>query len=122
MKDLLQRSSRPVAVVPQRDPPGQDDHHPDGPGTPQHIDEPLPAPVEYRTRMPSAHHAAASAAALNAFPQRGDAASADLRDYLREMQDNNTDNGDMAEVQENLRALRSRVEHYAKLRTGGQRY
>jgi succinoglycan biosynthesis transport protein ExoP len=122
MKDLLRRSSRPHAVDPQRDPPGQDDYHPDGPGTPQHIDEPLPAPVEYRTRMPSAHHAAASAAALNAFSQRGDAASADLRDYLREMQDNNADNGDMAEVQENLRALRSRVEHYAKLRTGGQRY
>ncbi|WP_428427579.1 GumC family protein [Pararhizobium sp.] len=121
MKDLLQRSSRPVAIVPQRDPPGRDDHHPDGPGTPQNIEELLPAPVEYRTRMPSAHHAAASAAALNAFPQRPDAAPASLQDYLRQMQDNATGDRDMAEVQENLRALRSRVEHYAKLRTAGRR-
>ncbi|URK88503.1 hypothetical protein LP421_15305 [Rhizobium sp. RCAM05350] len=121
MRDLLQRSSRPVAVVPQRDPTEEDDHHPDGPGTPRHIDDPLPAPVEYRTRMPSAHHAAASAAALSAFPQRGDAAPASLRDYLREMRDNDDDNGDIVEVQENLRALRSRVEHYAKLRAGGRR-
>jgi polysaccharide biosynthesis transport protein len=121
MKDLFARSSRPVAVVPQRDPTGEDDHHPDGPGTPRHIDDPLPAPVEYRTRMPSAHHAAASAAALSAFPQRGDAAPASLRDYLREMRDNDDDNGDIVEVQENLRALRSRVEHYAKLRAGGRR-
>jgi succinoglycan biosynthesis transport protein ExoP len=121
LKDLLQRSSRPVVVLPQRDSPGQGDHPPDGPGTPQHIDDPLRTPVEYRTRMPSAHHAAASAAALNAFPQRGDAASASLQDYLRQMQDNDTDDRDIAEVQENLRALRSRVEHYAKLRTGGRR-
>lgn len=121
MKDLLQRSSRPVAVVPQRDPPGRDDHHPDGPGTPRDIDDPLPAPVEYRTRMPSAHHAAASAAALNAFPQRVDAASASLQDYLRQMQGSDTDDRDIAEVQENLRALRFRVEHYAKLRTGSRR-
>jgi len=121
MKDLLQRSSRPVAIVPQRDPPGKGDYHPDGPGTPQNIEEPLPAPAEYRTRTPSAHHAAASAAALNAFPQRPDAASASLQDYLRQMQDNATDDRDMAEVQENLRALRSRVEHYAKLRTAGRR-
>jgi hypothetical protein len=73
--------------------------------------------------MPSAHHAAASAAALSAFPQRGgEAGSASLRDYLREMQDGGADNGDIAEVQENLRALRSRVEHYAKQRAGGRRY
>ncbi len=123
LKDLLQRSSRPVAVVPQRDPPGKDDHHPDGPGTRQDIDDPTPAPVVYRARMPSAHHAAASAAALSAFPQRGgEAGSASLRDYLREMQNDGADNGDIAEVQENLRALRSRVEHYAKQRAGGRRY
>ncbi|WP_068957961.1 GumC family protein [Pararhizobium polonicum] len=119
VKDLLQRSSRPVATVPQRDPPGQDDHHPDGPGPSQDRDDPLPAPVEYRPRMPSVHHAAASAAALSAFPQHQATASAGLRDSLREMQDNDAD--DIAQVQENLRALRSRVEHYAKLRAGGQR-
>lgn len=123
LKDLLQRSSRPVAVAPQRDPPGRDDHHPDGPGTRQEIEDPLPAPVAYRARMPSAHHLAASAAALSAFPPRNDEAdAASLRDYLREMQDSTTDNGDIAEVQENLRALRSRVEHYAKQRAGGRRY
>ncbi|WP_426229060.1 GumC family protein [Pararhizobium sp. DWP3-4] len=121
ISDLLQRSSRPAVVVPQRDPPGHDDHHPEGPGTPKNIEDLLPAPVEYRTRMPSAHHAAASAAALNAFPQRTDAASASLQDYLRQMQDSDTDDRDMVEVQENLRALRSRVEHYAKLRAGGRR-
>lgn len=121
LKDMLQRSSRPLTVVPKRDPPGQDDHHPDGPGTLQDIDDPLPSPVAYRTRMPSAHHAAASAAALSAFPTRGHAASASLHDYLREMQDDEKDGRDIAEVQENLRALRSRVEHYAKLRAGGRR-
>ena len=123
LKDLLQRSNRPVAVAPQRDPPGRDDHHPDGPGTRQEIEDPLPAPVAYRARVPSAHHVAASAAALSAFPPRSDEAdAASLRDYLREMQDSTTDNGDIAEVQENLRVLRSRVEHYAKQRAGGRRY
>ncbi|MBP1861895.1 GumC family protein [Rhizobium herbae] len=121
LKDLLQRSSRPAAVVPQRDPPGQGDHHPDGPGTPQYVDDPMPAPMEYRLRTPSVHHAAASAAALSAFPQRDDAASTGLRDYLRRMQDNDGDDDNIAQVQEDLRALRSRVEHYAKLRTGGRR-
>jgi succinoglycan biosynthesis transport protein ExoP len=120
MKDLLTRSGRPVEMVPQRDPPGRND--PDGPGTPRHVEDPLPAPVEYRPRMPSVHHAAASAAALSAFPHRGDSTPPDLRDYLREMQDDDADQSDIAEVQENLRALRSRVEHYTKLRTGGRRY
>lgn len=121
LKDLLQRSNRTVAVVPQRDPPGQDDHRPDGPGTPRYVDDPLPVQVEYRPRMPSTHHAAASAAALSAFPQYQDTGSASLRDYLRQMQDADSDDGDIAQVQENLRALRSRVEHYAKLRAGGRR-
>ena len=121
LRDLLQRSNRPVAVLPERDPPGKDDHHPDGPGTSRDIGNPLPAPVAYRTRMPSAHHAAASAAAASAFPQRNDVASVNLQDYRREMQHGKPDDGDMAEVQENLRALRLRVEHYAKLKAGSRR-
>lgn len=120
LKGLLQGSNRTAAATPQRDPPGRDDHYPDGPGPQRHADEPLPAAAEYRPRMPSAHHAAASAAALSVFPQRPDMTPSGLRDYLREMQDKDVDGNDIALVQENLRALRNRVEHYAKLRAGGR--
>lgn len=121
LKDLLQRSNRQSGAVPRRDPPGQGDHHPDGPGTPGHVDDPAPRPVKRPVRMPSAHHVAASAAALSAFPVQEEATPPSLRDYLREMQAHDEDDGNIAQVQEDLRALRSRVEHYAKLRGGGRR-
>ncbi len=120
LKDLLQRSNRIGAATPQRDPPGRDDHHPDGAGTQRHAVESPPATAQYRPLMPSAHHAAASAAALSVFPQRQDTTPSDLRDYLRAMQDKDADDSDIAHVQENLRALRYRVEHYTKLRAGGR--
>ncbi|WP_349437293.1 GumC family protein [Pararhizobium sp. A13] len=111
LKDLFRRSNQPASVVPLRDPPGQGDHHPDGPGSLRYFDDPLPAPPEHRAWMPSVHHAAASAAALSAVPARRDIAPSNL----------NQGRDDMAQVQQDLRALRSRVEHYANSRTSGRR-
>ncbi|CAN7204604.1 GumC family protein [Pararhizobium sp. LjRoot238] len=117
LRDLFQRSNQPAGFVPQRDPPGQD-NDPDGPGSSGYFEDPLSAPAEHRAWMPSVHHAAASAAALSAFPARRDTAPSALRDYLRE-QDQGS--GGMAQVQQDMRALRSRVEHYASSRTSGRR-
>ncbi|MEK1931475.1 MAG: GumC family protein [Pararhizobium sp.] len=108
LKDLLRRSNH-SSVLTQRDPPRQGDHHPDGPGSLGYFEE--PAPAEHRAWMPSAHHAAASAAALSAVPARRDIASSNLTQG----------SDDMAQVQQDLRALRSRVEHYANSRTSTRR-
>lgn len=108
LKDLLRRSNQ-SSVLTQRDPPRQGDHHPDGPGSLGYFEE--PAPAEHRAWMPSAHHAAASAAALSAVPARRDIAPSNLTQG----------SDDMAQVQQDLRALRSRVEHYANSRTSTRR-
>ncbi|CAN7229815.1 GumC family protein [Pararhizobium sp. LjRoot255] len=116
LRDLFHRSNQPASSVLQRDPPGKDDRHPDGPGSSEDFEDPLPLLAEQRA--PSVHHAAASAAALSAFPARRDTAPSILSDYLHQ-QDRGS--GNMAQVQEDLRALRARVERYARSRAGEQR-
>jgi succinoglycan biosynthesis transport protein ExoP len=116
LKDLLRRSSQPAGPDPRRDPSGQGDH-PDSPGLSGYFEESPPAehrawmPTEHRAWMPSAHHAAAAAAALSAVPARRDFAPSNL----------NQGHDEMAQVQQDLCALRSRVEHYANSRTSERR-
>jgi polysaccharide biosynthesis transport protein len=118
LRDLLQRSNQTASPVPQRGPPRKDDQHPDGPGSSEDFEDPLPLLAEHRSRMASVHHAAASAAALSAFPARRDTAPSILSDYLHQ-QDRGS--GNVVQVQEDLRALRARVERYARSRAGEQR-
>ena len=118
LRDVFQRSSQPVSAVPQRDPPGQDHFHPAGRAGSENFADPLPVLAEHRTRMPSVHHAAASAAALSVLPVRRDAAPSRLSDHPRKQ---DQDSGNMAQVQADLRALRARVERYARSRPSEQR-
>ncbi len=119
LRDMFRRSNRAPVVVPDRDPPGQDDH-PSGPIPTRRFEEPVPAASvsAVRPRMPAAHHAEASAAALSALPVRHAAATDYERDYPYDNRGYEREDGNVAQVQADLRALRSRVEHYARLRTG----
>ena len=118
LKDVFQRSNQPVSAVPQRDLPGQDHFHPADRAGSENFADPLPVLAEHRTRVPSVHHAAASAAALSVLPARRDAAPSLLSDHPPKQ---DQDSGNMAQVQADLRALRARVERYARSRPSEQR-
>lgn len=117
LRDMFRRSNRAPVTVPERDPPGRDDH-PSGPLPTRRFEEPLPTKSVARTRAPSPHHAEASSAALSAFPVRQPGTPDYARDDPRENRGYERQDGNVAKVHADLRALRSRVEHYARLRTG----
>ncbi|MBB5533902.1 GumC family protein [Rhizobium giardinii] len=118
LRDVFQRSNQPVSAVPQRDLPGQDHFHPADRAGSEYFADPLAVLAEHRTRVPSVHHAAASAAALSVLPARRDAAPSLLSDHPRKQ---DKDSGNMAQVQADLRALRARVERYARSRPSERR-
>ncbi|WP_438750154.1 GumC family protein [Pararhizobium sp. O133] len=117
LRDMFRRSNRAPIIVPERDPPGRDDH-PSGPAPSRRFEEPLAAKSIVRTRTPSPHHAEASSAALSAFPVQQPVVPDYDRDYPRDNRGYEREDGNVAKVHADLRALRSRVEHYARLRTG----
>jgi len=106
LRNTINLSRRSPEVLPEQDPPRGDDE----PDRRRRIivDEPADAPVwrqtVSRSAMPSQHHEQAALAARGA---------AQHAFYQEEPQDTG-----VSQVRDDLRALRSRVEHYARQRTG----
>ena len=116
--DLLQGTGRAPATV-RRNVVSYEDDDPIDPRPPRVVETKLPEPrAQQRERMPSAHHAAATSAAFSAASPHHDPRQAGFAGYPRDISAQDREADDIAKVQANLRALRSRVETYARLRTG----
>ncbi|WP_275788931.1 GumC family protein [Pararhizobium gei] len=122
-RSLIHRLQRPER---RDEPPVEDvpsdgsDPHPDGPGRSPRLPEHVPSMVRQPRREPAAHHASATAAALSALQAGKRDEPSELRSYLREMQEKDRETEGFEQVQAEMRALRSRVEDYARLRAGGR--
>ncbi len=106
LRSTITQSGRSMDFPPERDPPGRDDDPDRRRCLPEEpiAQEPIRRQRVARSVMPSPHHAEAALAARGAVPHAY---------YPEEPRD-----AGVSQVRDDLRALRSRVEHYVRQRTG----